>query len=132
MDYHWGKCRFISVNAKTKEKKLQQIAPNINLSNLIDCLFTFQIKIVSWKYRFGCVGGITIIICEVPETGNRPGRLKRDVLLRLGVWNPPFLLSPISELAQLSITELIWRLLEHKPIVIQLLLCQSALDLYQR
>lgn len=38
---------FISVNADTKEKELQQIAPNINLSNLIDCFFTFQIKIVS-------------------------------------------------------------------------------------
>lgn len=48
-----------------------------------------------------------MIICEVPETGNRPGRLKRDVLLRLRVYNSPFLLSPISELAQLSITELI-------------------------
>lgn len=43
---------FISVNAKTKEKKLQQIATNINLSNLIDCLFTFQIKIVSWKNNY--------------------------------------------------------------------------------
>lgn len=36
--------------------------------------------------KFGCVGGITMIICEMPETGNRPGRLKRDEGLKFAVF----------------------------------------------
>lgn len=62
-------------------------------SYTIDC-FHFQIKF--WGEKNDCRGisdvfaaspglEVTMIICEVPETGNRPGCLKRDVLLRLGL-----------------------------------------------